>query len=181
MDENELLEALRAVFLDQLKELYLPVQPGKSWDEESSRTPGVFLHQLPERTGDGPGLADRRAPYVLLQVLTAQDDRDEAGPYCEYVVQALIATYAEDAATATQALVNVQARLRLYLLRHPVFGRHFRVLALSRSIYPEDKTTFATGSMLLTVRGPGVEPETDMMHMPKPGQQPTSGGVRFGW
>ncbi len=77
---NELLQALKEFIENAIKDLLLPIRAQSKEDEtefaedpdKAWRKPDVYLMRLPDSKE-----AKKKAPYVLVQLITTQDWQDE--------------------------------------------------------------------------------------------------------
>ena len=82
MDRVMLLEELKAVTEDAVKDLIMPVKPQNEHEEQQYRAAEVYLMRLPDS-----GAAKKKVPYIIHQAITSKDSqplegRSPAQPWC---------------------------------------------------------------------------------------------------
>lgn len=158
MDRVMLLEELKAVTEDAVKDLIMPVKIQSESEEQQYRAAEVYLMRLPDYSA-----AKKKAPYIIHQAITSKDTQPsgelEAGVA---VVRSIFAVYNDDGQEGGLMLLNLMERLRIRLLREVVIGRRFQLdleAGLETFIYPDDTAPYYAGEMTTTWRVPGVERE----------------------
>ena len=141
MDRVMLLEELKAVTEDAVKDLIMPVKIQSENEEQQYRAAEVYLMRLPDGSA-----AKKKAPYIIHQAM----------------VRSIFAVYNDDEQEGGLMLLNLMERLRIRLLREVVIGRRFQLdleAGLETFIYPDDTAPYYAGEMTTTWRVPGVERE----------------------
>ena len=122
MDRVMLLEELKAVTEDAVKDLIMPVKIQSENEEQQYRAAEVYLMRLPDGSA-----AKKKAPYIIHQAITSKDTQPsgelEAGVA---VVRSIFAVYNDDEQEGGLMLLNLMERLRIRLLREVVIGRRFQ-------------------------------------------------------
>ena len=150
LTKNELLEALKAFTEGALGGLRLPVELQEE-DEAPPlpRRPEVHTMGLRDYTE-----AQRKAPYVIHQVVTARDVQ-QPGQLLEStaVVRSIFAVYHPDGHEGPLALLGCMERLRIALLKQGVVGRQFTLdtrAGVEYLVYPDNIPPFYAGEMVST-------------------------------
>ena len=158
MDRVMLLEELKAVTEDAVKELIMPVKIQSKNEKQQYRAAEVYLMRLPNGSA-----AKKKAPYIIHQVITSKDTQlpgaQETGIA---VVRSIFAVYNDDEQEGGLMLLNLMERLRIRLLRQVVIGRRYKLdleAGMETFIYPDDTAPYYAGEMTTTWRVPGVDRE----------------------
>ena len=158
MDRVMLLEELKAVTEEAIKDLIMPVRVQSAEERQQYRAAEVYLMRLPDGTS-----AKKKAPYIIHQAITSRDVQPagerERGVA---VVRSIFAVYSGDEQEGGLMLLNLMERLRIRLLRKVVIGRRYQLdleAGLETFIYPDDTAPYFAGEMTTTWRVPGVERE----------------------
>ena len=154
-----LLEQLRDFTLASTSQLIMPVRFQKSDTEQPPpRAAQVFLMRLPD-----PKIADKKAPYILHQLLTAKDQQPNGKrPSSDATVRTIFTVYNEDEQEGGLMLLNLVERLRIDLMKKVVIGERFKLdlnTGLEFLIYPEDTAPYYSGEMITRWEIPTVERE----------------------
>ena len=119
MDRVMLLEELKAVTEEAIKDLIMPVRVQSAEERQQYRAAEVYLMRLPDGTS-----AKKKAPYIIHQAITSRDVQPagerERGVA---VVRSIFAVYSGDEQEGGLMLLNLMERLRIRLLRQVVIGR----------------------------------------------------------
>lgn len=134
-----LLKELKAFTSAVTGDLLLPVRPSE--EDETPPLPrpaGVYQMRLPKLRD-----AERKAPYILHQVLTGKDIQAAGmkAPEASAVVRTVFCVYHEDEEEGVLALLNLMERLRIALLERPVLPGPFALdlkAGLETLAYPDD-------------------------------------------
>lgn len=158
MTNITLLEHLRALTKDTIKDIILPVRLQKGDAEQQSRAADVYLMRLPDSTA-----ATKKAPYIIHQLVTSKDaqpaGQQESG---SSVVRSVFCVYSEDEQAGAMHLLNLMERLRIRLLQQVIIGQQYQLdleAGLELLIYPEDSAPYYAGEMSTTWHMPSVERE----------------------
>lgn len=158
MDRVMLLEELKAVTQDAIKDLILPVRVQGAGEEQQYRAAEIYLMRLPDGTS-----AKKKAPYIIHQTITSRDTQPagerERGAA---VIRSIFAVYCDDEQEGGLMLLNLMERLRIRLLRQVVLGGRYQLdleAGLETFIYPDETAPYFAGEMTTTWRIPGVERE----------------------
>lgn len=165
---NELLEALKKLIEDAIKDLLLPIR-AQNKDDESDfaenpdhawRKPDVYLMRLPDSKE-----AKKKAPYVLVQLITAADWQDERQiDDSVAVVRIICCVYDKDEQTGALNLLNLGSRIRITLLKTCTAGSN-KAFVLDKTeklefmAYPDDTAPYYAGEMIGTWHLPPISRE----------------------
>lgn len=151
-----LLEQLKAVTDDAVKDLLLPVRAQKGDTVTADRPATVYKMRLPDSTS-----ATKKAPYIIHQIVTSKDTQPsgqlEAG---NAVVRSIFCVYCNDEQEGAMHLLNLMERLRIRLLQDVVIGGQFELdleAGIEVLIYPENTAPYFAGEMSTTWKMPSVE------------------------
>lgn len=151
-----LLEQLKAVTDDAVKDLLLPVRAQKGDTVTVDRPATVYKMRLPDSTS-----ATKKAPYIIHQIVTSKDTQPsgqlEAG---NAVVRSIFCVYCNDEQEGALHLLNLMERLRIRLLQDVVIGEQFELdleAGVEALIYPENTAPYFAGEMSTTWKMPSVE------------------------
>jgi hypothetical protein len=143
-----LLEQLKLFTEAHTADLLLPVRP-ESGEELSYRAAEVHLMRLPEK-----GHATKKAPYVLLQLVTGSDELDEGKCF----VRVIACVYSDDESEGAMLLLNLITRIRAALLEWRVVGGQFALqMPLEYVLYTDDTAPYFLGEMSTNWSIPTIE------------------------
>lgn len=160
MDRVMLLEELKAVTEEAVKDLIMPVKIQSADEQQQYRAAEVYLMNLPDARA-----AKKKVPYIIHQAITSKDVQPEGErEYGVAVVRSIFAVYNDDSQEGGLMLLNLMERLRIRLLRQVVIGRRYQLdlsAGIETIIYPnsEEVAPYYAGEMSTTWRVPGVERE----------------------
>ena len=127
------------------------------------RAAGVYKMRLPER--DVNEATEKRVPYIVLQVLTGQDEHNPGKPedsVCR--VRIIVATYSEDGGEGANDVLNLVTRIRIELLRAGEVGAQFLLRKpLEWIVYPEDTNPYFFGELMSVWEMPAVRREINAL------------------
>lgn len=159
-----LLEALKEVTEDAVKDLLLPVrrQEGDGEDPEPRRAE-VYRMRLPDSKS-----YKKKAPYIILQVLTGKDvQREMQMPESTCEVRFVFCVYSENEQEGSLYLLNLMERVRERLLSQVLIGEGQFDLDLGAGveglIYDEDTAPYYAGEMMTAWRMPPVQRRIDFL------------------
>ena len=151
-----LLEQLKAITDDAVKDLLLPVRAQKGDAVIADRPAAVYKMRLPDSTS-----ATKKAPYIIHQIVTSKDTQPsgqlEAG---SAVVRSIFGVYCNDEQEGAMHLLNLIERLRIRLLQDVVIGGQFELdleVGVETLIYLENTAPYFAGEMSTTWKMPSVE------------------------
>lgn len=155
----ELLETLKEFTLNSTADLIMPVRQQKGdAAPPAPRAANVYLMWLPD-----PKIADKKAPYILHQLITAKDQQPHGQRPRRYAtVRSIFTVYSEDGQEGGLLLLNLVERLRIDLLKKVVIGNRFKLnldAELEFMIYPEDIAPYYAGEMVTNWEIPTIERE----------------------
>ncbi len=157
MTRTILLECLRDVTAEAVKDLLLPVRRQKGDDESLAPRPvKLYLMGLPEA-----GAATKKAPYILHQVVTGKDTQKPGDfqPVATAVVRSVFCVYNEDGQKGTLMLLNLMERVRIALLEQVTIGKQFTLdlsEGLETLVYPDETAPYYIGEIVSTWKLPGI-------------------------
>jgi len=154
-----LLEELKEFTEAATSELIMPVRMQKGdATPPAPRAAQVFLMRLPD-----PKIADKKAPYILHQLITAKDQQPNGKrPSSDATVRTIFTVYNDDEQEGGLMLLNLVERLRIAMMRKVVIGERFKLdldAGLEFLIYPEDTAPYYSGEMITRWQVPTVERE----------------------
>ena len=159
MTKIVLLEQLKAFTEEVTKDIILPVRQQKEDDGPvPPRSVKVYLMRLEKSSS-----AQKVAPYIIHQVITGKDVKQEGGRESGIaVVRSIYSVYHEDEQEGALALLGLMERVRIDLLKQVIIGHQFQLDlrdGLEILIYPDDTAPYYAGEMLSTWILPAVERE----------------------
>ena len=105
----------------------------------------------------------QKIPYILLQLLTGKDDKQEREPeeaMCQ--IRIVVATYSEDGGQGAYDVLNVILRLRAELEKTGIIGQQFVLQKpLEYIIYPESPQPYYLGEMITNWSIPTIKREVE--------------------
>lgn len=157
MTWNDLLEALKAFIQEAIRDLLLPNRAQSKEDEElfleepdkGIRVPDVYLMRLPDSKE-----AKKKAPYVLVQLITTGDVQDEKQFDDSYaIVRFICCVYDKDEQRGALNLLNLAGRIRIALLKQCTVGENNAFVLdktekLEFMAYPDDTAPYYAGEMI---------------------------------
>ncbi len=146
MTRVELLNTLKEICEDELKNYKLPTAVQKGDTKRIFKPPDVYLMRLPNAES-----WEKRAPYVIIQ-FTSGSDKQEPGepPESTAFMRFLITIYDEDESHGALSLVNVMDTLRLAFLKRNFIGKQFLLdisEELDSAVYEYDSAPYYTGEI----------------------------------
>ena len=153
------MERFRDFTKNIIKDIILPVKQQKEdKGPPDPRAAEVYLMRLPDSRA-----ADKKAPYILHQVLTSKDTQPTgARQKSSTAVRSVFCVYNDDEQEGALALMNLMERMRIALLKKGVVGDQFRLdltVGLETLIYTEDTRPYYISEMITTWDMPSVTPE----------------------
>lgn len=158
MTHITLLEQLKALTLEAVKDIILPVRLQKGDTEQKSRAAKVYLMRLPDSKS-----ATKKAPYIIHQIVTSKDTQPSGrNEFGKCTVRTVFCVYCEDEQEGALHLLNLIERLRIQLLKQIVIGGQFQLdleAGVEFLVYPEDIAPYFAGEMSTTWKMPSIERE----------------------
>ena len=165
---NELLQALKELIEDATKDLLLPIRAQSKEDEadfaehpdNAWRKPDVYLMRLPDSKE-----AKKKAPYVLVQLVTTGDVQEQGQQDDSYaVIRILCCVYDKDEQRGALNLLNVASRIRIPLLKKCTVGVNNEFVLdktekLEFMAYPDDTAPYYAGEMIGVWHLPPIQRE----------------------
>lgn len=154
----DLLERLKEVTQDAIKDLILPVRIQREGEDQSYRSADVYLMRLPDSKS-----ATKKAPYIIHQLITGRDMQEEGQRVTSTAqVRSIFCVYSDDEQEGGLMLLGLMERLRIKLLKQVVIGERYQ-LDLTQGaealIYPDDTAPYFAGEMVTTWKIPSIERE----------------------
>jgi len=167
----ELLQALKGFIEDAIKDLLLPIR-AQTKDEEADfaenpdhawRKPDVYLMRLPDSRE-----AKKKAPYVLVQLITTQDWQDQRQlDDSTAVIRLICCVYDKDEQAGALNLLNLASRIRIALLKECAIGGN-KAFVLDKTeklefmAYPDDTAPYYPGEMIGVWHLPPIKREVSL-------------------
>jgi hypothetical protein len=154
----DLLERLKEVTQDAIKDLILPVRIQREGEDQSYRSADVYLMRLPDSKS-----ATKKAPYIIHQLITGRDMQEEGQRVTSTAqVRSIFCVYSDDEQEGSLMLLGLMERLRIKLLKQVVIGERYQLdltQAAEALIYPDDTAPYFAGEMVTTWKIPSIERE----------------------
>ena len=154
----DLLERLKEVTQDAIKDLILPVRIQREGEDQSYRSADVYLMRLPDSKS-----ATKKAPYIIHQLIIGRDMQEEGQRVTSTVqVRSIFCVYSNDEQEGGLILLGLMERLRIKLLKQVVIGERYQLdltQAAEALIYPDDTAPYFAGEMVTTWKIPSIERE----------------------
>jgi hypothetical protein len=168
---NDLLLALKEFIEEAIKDLRLPIRSQSKEDEaaiaedpdKEYRVPEVYRMRLPNSKE-----AKKKAPYVLVQLITTGDVQDERQIDDSYtVIRIILCTYNKDEQEGSLALLNLASRIRIALLQKCTVGENNafwldKTEKLEFMAYPDDTAPYYAGEMIGVWHLPPIKREVQL-------------------
>lgn len=157
-DRAGLLERLKEVTEDAVKELLLPTSVQKEGETETLRPAAVYKMRLPDSKS-----AFKKAPYIIHQLIVGRDEQEEGQRARSTAqVRTIFCVYSEDEQEGGLMLLGLSERLRIRLLKQVVIGeRYWLDLTGGAEVlyYPDDTAPYFAAEMVTTWNLPAIERE----------------------
>jgi len=154
-----LLDNLAEFVKEQTANIILQVRTEPGADKKE-REAEVHKMRLPKKED-----STRRIPYILLQILTGKDgknDRGEQESICQ--IRIVVGTYSEDEDVGSYDVLNVIMRLRTELQRNKILAEQFVLQdPLEYIIYPDDYHPYYFGEMITNWSLPEIKQEVEQI------------------
>ncbi|MCM1299274.1 MAG: hypothetical protein NC203_00350 [Firmicutes bacterium] len=158
MTQVKLLEDLKQLCKEAVKNMELPVQMQKGDTKAQSKVPDVYKMRLPHSDS-----AKKYVPYIIIQALSGKHvQANGERPRYTVNVRFVFAVYGEDEQEGSLMLMNLMDRVQYALLKQVQVGAEFLLdvhSALETLIYPDDTAPFYAGEMAGTFYLPPIERE----------------------
>ena len=157
MTKVVLLKRLKEFTKEKTKDLLLPVAQQKEDKEPPQDRPAeVYRTRLPNSRA-----AQKKAPYVLHQVITGKDAQPAGQAATSRVtIRTIFCVYHKDEEEGGLALLNLMERLRVGMLEDQIIGKQFCLdleAGLETLVYPEDSAPYYAGEMISVWKLPIIE------------------------
>lgn len=157
MTAINLLECLEAFVKEKTADIKLQVKVrNRNPEEVKERAADVYKMRLPKREDQ-----TEKIPYILLQLLTGKDDKQEGEPeesVCK--IRIVVATYSEDGGEGSLDVLNVILRIRSELKKAGIIGERFVLQnPLEYIVYPDSTQPYYLGEMITNWSIPTIERE----------------------
>lgn len=167
----ELLQALKEFIEEAIKDLKLPMRAQSKENEAAYaedpdaeyRVPEVYKMRLPNSKE-----AKKKAPYVLVQLITTADWQDERQIDDSIVtVRIICCTYNKDEQEGALGLLNLASRIRIALLKTCTAGANNAFVLdktekLEFMAYPDDTAPYYAGEMIGVWHLPPIKREVQL-------------------
>ncbi len=158
MNKVILLEQLKTLTTELVKDLIMPTRKQKGDEAEGRRAADIYLMRLPDSTS-----AQKKAPYIIHQLITGKDIQHEGeSESASAVIRSIFCVYNDDEQEGALMLVNSMERVRIGLLKRVVIGDQFQLdlkAGLESMVYPDDTAPYYAGEMLSTWILPAIQRE----------------------
>lgn len=155
-----LLDSLKRVIADTVKDFKLPTSLQKGDQQIETRAPAIHLMRLPDSRS-----VTKIAPYILIRYVTSSDSRkDGRNPEHNAVIRMIFCVYGKDEEEGALNLINVMDAVRIRLLKTVVIEGWYRLdtdKGLESLVYEEDTAPYYAGEMIGTFQLPPIEREVD--------------------
>ena len=171
MNWNDLLLALKGFIEEAIKDLKLPIRAQTNEDkalferdpDAACRVPEVYRMRLPNSKEE-----KKKAPYVLVQLITTGDMQNERQIDDSYaIIRIILCTYNDDEQEGALALLNLASRIRIALLKACVVGENNafwldKTEKLEFMAYPDDTAPYYAGEMIGVWHLPPIKREVQL-------------------
>lgn len=158
MTTTILLNRMKEVVEEAVKELKLPVRPQKASEEPGRREAEVWLVRLPDLAS-----ATKKAPYIVLQPVQGEDGQEPGQKRrASAMVRLVFTVYHENGQEGSLALLNLMERVRTALLKNPNIGGQFSLIeseGLAWGVNYDLEPPYYNGEMVGRWTLPAVERE----------------------
>lgn len=161
MTRVALVEALKNMCEEAVKDIDLPVSLQKGDEEEQTRVPDVYRMRLPNSSS-----AKKLAPYVIVQLIDSKQVHiaNEPKPKYTAAVRFICCVYCADESLGAIMLLNLMDRIETHILKQTQAGRSF-VLDVNEPfeaiVYPDDTAPYFAGELVGTFQLPPIQQEVD--------------------
>ena len=153
-----LLNRMKDVVEEAVKDLQLPVRVQKPGERETRRTADVWLVRLPDTES-----AIKKAPYILLQPVQGEDAQEPGQKRRSSAMVRLVFTiFHSDGEEGGPALLELMERVRTAFLKNPNIGGQFSLVeaeGLAWGINYDLSPPYYNGEMVGRWTLPAVERE----------------------
>ena len=138
----------------------MPTRVQSKDEKQEYRAADVYKMRLPDSKS-----AAKKAPYVLIQLITTSDEQTKGEQDDSYAVLRIIfCTYNQDEQEGSLQLLNLASRVRINLLKTCVVGPNNefwldKTEKLEFMPYPDDTAPYYAGEMIGTWHIPPVKRE----------------------
>ena len=168
MTWNDLLQALKEFIEQAVKDLKFPVRIQSKAEETAVaenpelewRVPEVYKMRLPDSKE-----AKKKAPYVLVQLITTGDVQEQGQVDDSYaIIRIILCVYHKDEQEGALALLNLASRIRIAFLKTCTVGANNEFVLdktekLEFMAYPDDTAPYYAGEMIGTWHLPPISRE----------------------
>lgn len=151
-----LLDDLQKFIEENTKDILLEVKVRTGPATEKERAAKVYKMGLPEKDD-----TTQQVPYILLKVLTGEDDKTDNDPKESSVkVRIIIATYSTDGEQGPLALLNLILRIRERLQKQHIIGGRFCLeYPFEYIVYQDTTPPYYLGEIMTNWSIPTIERE----------------------
>lgn len=161
MTRVALVESLKKLVEEAVKDMELPVAVQKGDEETAVRTPEIYRMRLPDSSS-----AKKLAPYVIIQLIDSKQ-LFEAAPKPKYTatVRFICCVYSKDESLGAISLLNLLDRIQIHLLRQLNIGGCFMLdmhEPFEALVYPDDTAPYYAGELVGTFQLPPIQQEVNL-------------------
>lgn len=151
-----LLDDLKKFIEENTADILLEVKVRTGQAAEKERPVKVYKMGLPEKDD-----TTQQIPYILLKVLTGEDEEEDRQPKSSEVrVRMIIATYSQDGEQGPLALLNLILRIRERLQKQHIIGGRFCLkYPFEYIIYQDTTPPYYLGEIMTIWSIPTIERE----------------------
>lgn len=159
MTRITLLERLKEITEEAVKDLILPVSSQKGDAEQTYRAAEVHLMRLPDSKSP-----KKKVPYILHQFVLGADQQETGQVRTSTaMIRSVFVVYHENEQEGGLALLNLMERVRIALLKNPLLGGQFDLDLTSDGMQGgidyDDTAPYYKGEMVTNWTIPVVERE----------------------
>ena len=156
-----LIEVLKKLCEEAVKDMVLPVAVQKGDTEQTSRVPEIYRQRLPQSSA-----AKKLAPYVIVQAITSKQQQLPGQPKPTHTanIRFIGCVYSEDESEGEIAVLNLLERIKIHLLKQINIGGKFILDCnepLEMLVYPDDTAPYFAGEMYGTFQLPPIQQEVN--------------------
>lgn len=158
MNKADLLENLRIFVQDSTANMYWKTSLQRGDEDEQTAVLNVYLQSLPDMKS-----WQKKAPYVILQVLTGTDKQDTNDtPKSSCTFRMVFCLYNDNTEQGMMEVLQLIEHVRIDLLRIQVIGHKYQLdlqEQLSELFYSNESAPYFGGEISGVFRMPSVERE----------------------
>lgn len=161
MTRVALVEALKELCEEAVKDMKLPQAVQKGDVEQKSCIPNVYRMRLPDSRA-----ANKIAPYIIVQLISSQQQLVPGEPKPKYTatVRLICCVYSADESVGAIMLLNLMDRLQIHLMKQIKVGKCFLLDVnepFEAVVYPDDTAPYFAGELVGTFQLPPIQQEVN--------------------